>query len=225
MCSSDGCCLSYKDTILKANHSSKANQVLASLAVAYPTKILFWKRITAQAIWVHCRWTLLLILQRYYFESESQPFIVYYCLLNCCCLSYKDTILKANHSLILLLYWAIRAVAYPTKILFWKRITASLASSTNSSQLLLILQRYYFESESQPMMKDMYMLICCCLSYKDTILKANHSENLWSWPEWNAVAYPTKILFWKRITATISRLYLIPGCCLSYKDTIFLSES
>ena len=41
--------------------------------------------------------------------------------------------------------------------------------------LLLILQRYYFESESQPVKEVAYILMGCCLSYKDTILKANHS--------------------------------------------------
>ena len=61
--------------------------------------------------------------------------------------------------------------------------------------LLLILQRYYFESESQR--NDHYgnYSYSCCLSYKDTILKANHSYALSSLPLDSAVAYPTKILF------------------------------
>ena len=35
------CCLSYKDTILKANHSKEYNLNPWDAAVAYPTKILF----------------------------------------------------------------------------------------------------------------------------------------------------------------------------------------
>ena len=143
------CCLSYKDTILKANHSTTKWVVRAS-----------W---------------LLLILQRYYFESESQLVNRLNAQELRCCLSYKDTILKANHSLFDNNAEVVRAVAYPTKILFWKRITAVIVSNTLGLELLLILQRYYFESESQLLQAHRHYLL--------------------------AVAYPTKILFWKRITA------------------------
>ena len=169
------CCLSYKDTILKANHSRFIVECKKLDAVAYPTKILFWKRITAQLIPLARLLSLLLILQRYYFESESQPNMILIIWLSCCCLSYKDTILKANHSEDGSHVHGTFAVAYPTKILFWKRITAG----------------------SYPFLTN----VCCCLSYKDTILKANHSILLYMFKSTKAVAYPTKILFWKRITA------------------------
>ena len=86
---------------------------------------------------------LLLILQRYYFESESQlmPKLILYTV----------------------------AVAYPTKILFWKRITAPAQYQVSDYVLLLILQRYYFESESQLSLIEMRFPKRCCLSYKDTI--------------------------------------------------------
>ena len=143
------CCLSYKDTILKANHSMCTERKYCSHAVAYPTKILFWKRITAVRTSHKAKQQLLLILQRYYFESESQPFIDCENLISCCCLSYKDTILKANHSILSDVITHFLAVAYPTKILFWKRITATSVHVSGKVRLLLILQRYYFESESQ----------------------------------------------------------------------------
>ena len=145
-------------------------------AVAYPTKILFWKRITALFCPVLNSFLLLLILQRYYFESESQPTFFLALAVFSCCLSYKDTILKANHSQPLIYIVARIAVAYPTKILFWKRITAELQRNWLRTVLLLILQRYYFESESQPATKLLLSEKGCCLSYKDTILKANHSN-------------------------------------------------
>ena len=169
------CCLSYKDTILKANHSRSS--ALKSLG------------------------KLLLILQRYYFESESQLMIMGGMRDQRCCLSYKDTILKANHSKMELELTKRNAVAYPTKILFWKRITANTLTLNIIKELLLILQRYYFESESQLDEYSSLKDIGCCLSYKDTILKANHSNPVLSSNSFCAVAYPTKILFWKRITA------------------------
>ena len=146
------CCLSYKDTILKANHSRIVPGYQTNGAVAYPTKILFWKRITAYSKSSIATGWLLLILQRYYFESESQ--------------------------LISLKLRIFAAVAYPTKILFWKRITAQMCRWTAKAELLLILQRYYFESESQQSLPYSNPPYCCCLSYKDTILKANHSLRL-----------------------------------------------
>ena len=202
-CFASSCCLSYKDTILKANHSTIRLPCFISPAVAYPTKILFWKRITAITDGVNAVSVLLLILQRYYFESESQRRIVDKKVGICCCLSYKDTILKANHSGKLRQWEVMLAVAYPTKILFWKRITATLRVCQCGEKLLLILQRYYFESESQPFMLIDSWDSCCCLSYKDTILKANHSYLCAITIPCRAVAYPTKILFWKRITACL----------------------
>ena len=169
------CCLSYKDTILKANHSRNPVLLSQAGAVAYPTKILFWKRITAHTLLRRWWRQLLLILQRYYFESESQQRDQSRENSRSCCLSYKDTILKANHSGYRVPYVGSTAVAYPTKILFWKRITAACAVTSCGLPLLLILQRYYFESESQLIMKQLDIM--------------------------EAVAYPTKILFWKRITA------------------------
>ena len=140
----ESCCLSYKDTILKANHSS----------VSLQSSFLL----------------LLLILQRYYFESESQLLRPLLLSLPGCCLSYKDTILKANHSAPGSPLPASLAVAYPTKILFWKRITARKVEDWKWLKLLLILQRYYFESESQRMIQGEVPVPRCCLSYKDTIL-------------------------------------------------------
>ena len=139
----NGCCLSYKDTILKANHSKLLKLLLLM--------------------------QLLLILQRYYFESESQLRYAFPERPERCCLSYKDTILKANHSLDII----------PRPVV----------------KLLLILQRYYFESESQPETELAGFIQGCCLSYKDTILKANHSIRLLAIRMYRAVAYPTKILF------------------------------
>ena len=196
-----GCCLSYKDTILKANHNMFATEIIATLMllilqryyfesesqhapnsgptvgdVAYPTKILFWKRITTAATYISILAAMLLILQRYYFESESQLDGVDSYKDAGCCLSYKDTILKANHNYFVFIVTFFWDVAYPTKILFWKRITTSKARWITRARMLLILQRYYFESESQRYQTRTSCDLRCCLSYKDTILKANHNK-------------------------------------------------
>ena len=142
---------------------------------------------------------LLLILQRYYFESESQRDTYKFIINIGCCLSYKDTILKANHSLPWYGIWPIKAVAYPTKILFWKRITAAIFVGRNGRQLLLILQRYYFESESQ------------------------RAKSILLFPV--AVAYPTKILFWKRITADTRMEIVCMPLLLILQRYYFESES
>ena len=70
-----------------------------------------------------------------------------------------------------------------------------VVQSTAGDELLLILQRYYFESESQRTRGNIRTTSCCCLSYKDTILKANHSKGDANNSRNRAVAYPTKILF------------------------------
>ena len=70
-----------------------------------------------------------------------------------------------------------------------------VVQSTAGDELLLILQRYYFESESQQGYKVTELRHGCCLSYKDTILKANHSTVENKRLDDPAVAYPTKILF------------------------------
>ena len=168
---------------------------------------------------------LLLILQRYYFESESQQNDARMIPITRCCLSYKDTILKANHSAPGSPLPASLAVAYPTKILFWKRITARKVEGWKWLKLLLILQRYYFESESQRMIQGEVPVPRCCLSYKDTILKANHSACTISSFRLCAVAYPTKILFWKRITASKPANPAQPALLLILQRYYLLSES
>ena len=215
-----GCCLSYKDTILKANHSSTAALAVFDAAVAYPTKILFWKRITATARVTNAAAMLLLILQRYYFESESQHCHALYQFGCCCCLSYKDTILKANHSYKFYITVPVEAVAYPTKILFWKRITAAVVVSYDFIALLLILQRYYFESESQLIGLIKAGTLSCCLSYKDTILKANHSRNGTTEPIRGLLLILQRYYFESESQPDVTVGIVNRCCCLSYKDTI-----
>ena len=92
---------------------------------------------------------LLLILQRYYFESESQRITETEYNLLCCCLSYKDTILKANHSFDTQQDTSLQCCCLSYKDTILKANHSIILTHNLITLLLLILQRYYFESESQ----------------------------------------------------------------------------
>ncbi len=118
-------CLPYcKGTILKAIHNS----------LHLETKVL----------WVFT------VLQRYDFESNSQPLppeirAVYGCLPYC-----KGTILKAIHN----------SLHLETKVLW----------------VFTVLQRYDFESNSQPLPPEIRAVYGCLPYCKGTILKAIHNS-------------------------------------------------
>ena len=145
-----GCCLYSKDTISKAIHNLLSSYPSEILGVAYTAKIQFRKQFTTQGMIITCPNTVLLIQQRYNFESNSQQ------LENAaqesmrCCLYSKDTISKAIHN---------------------RRI-----SEKRFYEVLLIQQRYNFESNSQPVSLRTFALRWCCLYSKDTISKAIHNR-------------------------------------------------
>ena len=91
--------------------------------VAYQAKIQFRKQFTTkEPTSSYCK-SLLLIKQRYNFESNSQPMIEYYGKDKSCCLSSKDTISKAIHNALMLHCQMFIVVAYQAKIQFRKQFT------------------------------------------------------------------------------------------------------
>ena len=66
------CCLSSKDTISKAIHNFFNVLNITVLVVAYQAKIQFRKQFTTIINLLLLHWWLLLIKQRYNFESNSQ---------------------------------------------------------------------------------------------------------------------------------------------------------
>ena len=144
------CCWYVKDTILKAIHNFAYAFVLSQMIVADMSKILFWKQFTTlpHTLLIHNQ--LLLICQRYYSESNSQPIIYIFTIFYDCCWYVKDTILKAIHNLIGIFQNFMGIVADMSKILFWKQFTTSFRTWVLKLLLLLICQRYYSESNSQP---------------------------------------------------------------------------
>ena len=122
---------------------------------------------------------LLLICQRYNFESNSQPVIDFHHRHKGCYWYVKDTILKAIHN--------------------------ANCQSLPQAELLLICQRYNFESNSQRDTDRHWPHYGCYWYVKDTILKAIHNEfggmvlRLW------VVTDMSKIQFWKQFTTTLTR--------------------
>ena len=92
---------------------------------------------------------MLLIQQRYNFESNSQQVPSSPPHSRWCCLYSKDTISKAIHNLCYILHLLICGVAYTAKIQFRKQFTTYFAVSMFLVAVLLIQQRYNFESNSQ----------------------------------------------------------------------------
>ena len=143
---------------------------------------------------------LSLILQRYYFESNSQLVWLTAWLLKSCHWYCKDTILKAIHNLPLQSGWIAIVVTDIAKILFWKQFTTANWNARKRDWLSLILQRYYFESNSQHRLNNMLKRIGCHWYCKDTILKAIHNLTMFI-KDWNFVVTDiAKILFWKQFT-------------------------
>ncbi len=119
---------------------------------------------------------LLLIKQRYNFESNSQRWKERTCRKSSCCLSSKDTISKAIHNSQLRASMAYDVVAYQAKIQFRKQFTTNWLTFVGIGTLLLIKQRYNFESNSQQDITGFNTGKSCCLSSKDTISKAIHNN-------------------------------------------------
>ncbi len=124
------------------------------------SKIQFWKQIT----------TILALL--WFLKS---------------CMKYvKDTILKANHNVVILWWRYFQAVWSMSKIQFWKQITTAITVLNQFLGLYEVCQRYNFESKSQLDSRITHGILA-----------------VWSM---------SKIQFWKQITTT--SIYLTPSLLL-----------
>ena len=137
---------------------------------------------------------LLLICQRYNFESNSQR--AYY---------------TARTPLV---------VTDMSKIQFWKQFTTTYGLLPWFAELLLICQRYNFESNSQHDVIGCWVDKGCYWYVKDTILKAIHNL-IWSCPFSSTVVTDmSKIQFWKQFTTLLIALIPFSRCYWYVKDTI-----
>ena len=216
----NACCfLSYKDTHLKAIHNTERWRHISWIVVFYLTKILIWKQFTTSEMIVQSHRSLFSILQRYSFESNSQPCGESGGPVDCCFLSYKDTHLKAIHN--------------------------AMCQYILQKWLFSILQRYSFESNSQLLhsftrTRSVVFYLTKILIWKQ-FTTHRPSQRIPS----AVVFYLTKILIWKQFTTSMRssgcshRLFSIlqrysfesnsqqikhsehahRSCFLSYKDT------
>ena len=91
------------------------------------------------------------MVQRYKFESKSQPGHEYAVEFNSCFQWFKDTNLKVNHN--------------PD------------SEPIHDKQLFPMVQRYKFESKSQHFLAFSAFACCCFQWFKDTNLKVNHNPS------------------------------------------------
>ena len=133
------------------------------------------------------------LIQRYKFESNSQPATS---LINNCCrciIWYKDTNLKAIHNKAVIAEKDAEVVLSDTKIQIWKQFTT------------------YPEGKARA--------YCCIIWYKDTNLKAIHNTVPHGSTMRRVVLSDTKIQIWKQFTTVIDKAFLADSCIIWYKDT------
>ena len=164
------CINQYKNTNLKANHNGLRAVPAGLPAVSTNTKIQIWKQITTAGLSVCFCLVLYQPIQKYKFESKSQPLTSSYRHWNSCINQYKNTNLKANHNDKLARIFDGRAVSTNTKIQIWKQITTIKELWNGWLMLYQPIQKYKFESKSQRDNIPTYEIECCINQYKNTNL-------------------------------------------------------
>ena len=155
------------------------------------------------------------MVQRYKFESKSQPEHALGRGEHCCFQWFKGTNLKANHngSSRSAIFSAV--VSNGSKVQIWKQITTGSVSFSDCCLLFPMVQRYKFESKSQLLNYVLLRVFCCFQWFKGTNLKANHNEIIKK--SYNAVVVSngSKVQIWKQITTPPYR-YADPACCFQW---------
>ena len=218
------CCLSdQRYNFLKANHNTP-KWISFPLNVVYQIKdTIFWKQITTTIalIWLLCS---CLSDQRYnflkanhnrsfhleallslfirskiqFFESKSQPILIFTNTPVCCLSDQRYNFLKANHNLPLPKRSPPKVVYQIKDTIFWKQITTmSLISS--SFHRCLSDQRYNFLKANHNIFAPFTKLVKVVYQIKDTI-------------------------FWKQIT-TLLPYWGCCQCCLSDQRYNFLKAN
>ena len=106
---------------------------------------------------------------------------------------FKDTKMKANHNVMLLIIVVLMVVSSGSKILKWKQITTHW---------------FYFIEEYS-----------CFQWFKDTKMKANHNYRILLLFLLHVVSSGSKILKWKQITTEPAQRATKNSCFQWFKDT------
>ena len=169
-----GCFQWFKGTNLKANHNKVLWMMKTLRAVSNGSKVQIWKQITTPLDVGKFFPVLFPMVQRYKFESKSQP-----------------------HWLVAAF---ILAVSNGSKVQIWKQITTLNSFIWQRIPLFPMVQRYKFESKSQLSQRSPSCHRCCFQWFNGTNLKANHNclENPCGLL--SAVSNGSKVQIWKQIT-------------------------
>ena len=165
------------------------------------------------------------MVQRYKFESKSQPLLIHSINPYGCFQWFKGTNLKANHNrltpllLLLLLFPMVQRYKFESKsqrrrrgrfswgsCFQWFKGTNLKANHNLKLWEILILklfpmvQRYKFESKSQLRRSNMFNNASCFQWFKGTNLKANHNLMRLCKLLFSVVSNGSKVQIWKQIT-------------------------
>ena len=165
----------FKGTNLKANHNQDISTYRTGYVVSNGSKVQIWKQITTDVLKGVGSFLLFPMVQRYKFESKSQPLLAGYLAFAGCFQWFKGTNLKANHNKGFDIMQEKLVVSNGSKVQIWKQITTQNQQVFFDSELFPMVQRYKFESKSQQGIIMLLMRHCCFQWFKGTNLKANHN--------------------------------------------------
>ena len=121
-------CLPYcKGTILKAIHNTAPERGVKWRGVYRIAKVRFWKQFTTVLTTKFFGLKVFTVLQRYDFESNSQPNAWSLWKRHGCLPYCKGTILKAIHNTLRTTHSLEQGVYRIAKVRFWKQFTTSLS--------------------------------------------------------------------------------------------------
>ena len=195
-----GCLCQCKDTNLKAIHNKLPLAFGEVLVVYANAKIQIWKQFTTNHRVTFTNLMLFMPMQRYKFESNSQPIWLLHILMLSCLCQCKDTNLKAIHNPPPWFPWPWSVVYANAKIQIWKQFTTWSEWKDWIATLFMPMQRYKFESNSQQKHKKKGPAKGCLCQCKDTNLKAIHNAAKWSTAADSVVYANAKIQIWKQFT-------------------------
>ena len=147
------------------------------------------------------------MVQRYKFESKSQP-AVHRCAIQQRCFQwFKGTNLKANHNMNWPLLFPCRAVSNGSKVQIWKQIT-----TLDGSKIALFIavsngSKVQIWKQITTWMIQRWRSRSCFQWFKGTNLKANHNAMRHSTALRWAVSNGSKVQIWKQITTRISSVF------------------
>ena len=137
-----------------SNSQQKGFNMRTREVVCITAKIHFLKQFTTVFICLLDGFLLFVLLQRYTFWSNSQPFVLNRIVQISCLYYCKDTLFEAIHNVKLVSKFLVLVVCITAKIHFLKQFTTTFRHRSLVLSLFVLLQRYTFWSNSQHVTND-----------------------------------------------------------------------